>query len=88
MEENTRNLLRERFAAISLKAWKGYHPKYGPIVKFKTAGWTYAIVQADDGVALQPENSSRNYIDLVELLLDCLIELAQTKTRSPSDDRA
>jgi hypothetical protein len=37
------------------------------------------IVNTDDGLAIQPENTSRKYVDYVELLLDCLIELAQTK---------
>lgn len=79
MEEDTRNLLMTRFSAVSGRAWKGYHPKYGAIVKFKTAAWTYTIAHTDDGLALQPENSSRNYVNYVELLLDCLIELAHTK---------
>jgi hypothetical protein len=79
MEENTRNLLRERFTDVSVRAWKHRNRKQGAIVKFKTAGWTYTIVQADDGLAIQPENTSRNYVDYVELLLDCLIELAHTK---------
>jgi hypothetical protein len=79
MDEETRTLLRERFQAVSNKAWKGYHPKYGAIVKFKTAAWTYTIADTDDGLAIQPENTSRKYVDYVELLLDCVIELAQTK---------
>jgi hypothetical protein len=88
MDEETRTLLRERFQAISNKAWKGYHPKYGAIVKFKTAAWTYAIVETYDGLAIQPENTSRKYVDYVELLLDCLIELAHTKSPIANDDRA
>jgi hypothetical protein len=79
MDEETRTLLRERFQAVSVKAWKSFNQRQGPIVKFKTTAWTYVIVNTDDGLAIQPENTSRKYVDYVELLLDCLIELAQTK---------
>jgi hypothetical protein len=88
MDEETRTLLRERFQAVSVKAWKGQHYTWGPIVKFKTAAWTYAIVETNEGFAIQPENASRKYVDYVELLLDCLIELAHTKSPIANDDRA
>ncbi len=89
MDEETRTLLRERFSAVSVKAWKGRNRRQEPIVKFRTAAWTYAIVVADDGIAIQPENNSPRYVEYVELLLDCLIELAHTnKSPIANDDRA
>jgi hypothetical protein len=79
MDEEPRTLLRERFQAVSVEAWKHKNRKQGPMVKFKTTAWTYTIVCTKDGFAIQPENTSRKYVDYVELLLDCLIELAHTK---------
>jgi hypothetical protein len=89
MNEETQTLLMERFSDVSVRAWRDRKPHYGPIVKFETAAWTYTIAETVEGFAIQPENNSPRYAEYVELLLDCLIELAhKQKARSPSDDLA
>lgn len=75
MSEELRTLLKQRFSAVGT-ATKGYDPKHGFFVRFRTHAWHYKIVEAPDGIAIHPENSSSKYSDYVELLLDCLIEFA------------
>jgi hypothetical protein len=75
MSEELRTLLKQRFSIVGT-ATKAYDPNYGPFVRFRTNAWHYKIVETLDGIAIQPENSSARYADYVELLLDCLIELA------------
>ena len=69
-----------KFAAFTPRHRSVYvaeHRVTASAIRIVTPGWRYAIYKAPDGWAVIPENTSDQYLSIVEMLVEALVELSQ-----------